>query len=355
MKTVSVKASKNYDIIIDSDFLDDAGTIIRDRVGGLSAAIVTDDNVESLYGERIEVSLKKAGYKTVKFVLPNGEASKNTNSYLSLVNLLAKEKFSRTDVVVAFGGGVPGDIAGFAAASYMRGTGFVQIPTTLLAAVDSSVGGKTAVNLESGKNQLGAFYQPDIVLCDVSLLSTLPPEVYKDGCAEIIKYGIIADKELFKKAGGQAPCSVIENIEDVIYRCVKIKRDIVNEDEFEHGLRKLLNFGHTIGHAIEKLSDYNVSHGKAVAIGMAAETRAAVEMGICDKQCEQDVSNILDLFGLPQTTSYSAKDIARVCLSDKKRDGESLTIVLPEKIGKCILKKIPVTEVESLIKSIIGE
>jgi len=203
MKTIKVTASKNYEITVGTDFLNEAGAMIREKAGGTVAAIVTDDKVEALYGEQLGKSLETAGYSVVKYVFPNGEASKNTETYISLINFLAANKLSRTDVVIALGGGVPGDIAGFAAATYKRGMRFVQIPTTLLAAVDSSVGGKTAVNLEDGKNLLGAFYQPDLVLCDTELLSTISPEVYRDGCAEIIKYGVIADRELFEslKAG----------------------------------------------------------------------------------------------------------------------------------------------------------
>jgi len=350
MKSITVKASKEYDVLIDTGILDNAGELIREKTGGQTAVIVTDDNVAALYAERTEKSLEKAGYRIVRYVLKHGEASKNTETFISLVNFLATEKLNRTDVVIALGGGVPGDIAGFAAASYKRGMHFVQIPTTLLAAVDSSVGGKTAVNLPTGKNLLGAFYQPDLVLCDVSLLKTLPPEIYKDGCAEIIKYGIIADSELFSETVGQVHC-----FNDIIYRCVKIKRDIVAEDEFEHGARKLLNFGHTVGHAIELLSNYKISHGYAVAIGMAVETRAALSMGLCDAGCLDKVLELLNLYGLPSETEFNAKELAEACLSDKKRDGGSITMVFPEKIGKCILKKIPIDEIEALIMSGLGK
>ena len=370
MKTISVNASKNYDVLIDKDILNDAGTKIRDKTGGQKAAIITDDIVESLYGGVLENSLQRAGYSVTKCVLQNGEASKTTHSYLSVIDLLAGEKLSRTDVVIAFGGGVPGDIAGFAAATYMRGVRFVQIPTTLLAAVDSSVGGKTAVNLTEGKNLLGTFYQPDLVICDISLLSTLPDEVYRDGCAEVIKYGVIADKDLFdllkepKVTRGRFSCHLEVTREpspchpchlDIVYRCVKIKRDIVTEDEFEFGSRKLLNFGHTVGHAVEKLSDYKISHGQAVAIGMAVETRAAVKMGLCKTECLSDILEVLSLYGLPQTTVFGAKELADACLSDKKRDGGSLTMVFPKKIGKCILKDIPFIDVEAIIKSGLEE
>ena len=350
MKTITVNASKSYDVIIGSDFLTKAGAMIREKAGGQTAAIVTDDNVSALYGKTAEDSLKNAGYRVVNYIFPHGEESKNSETFFSLINFLAAEKLSRTDVIVALGGGVTGDIAGFAASTFKRGTRLVQIPTTLLAAVDSSVGGKTGINLNEGKNQLGTFYQPDLVLCDVSLLSTLPPQVYSDGIAEVIKYGIIEDSELFNLLEKE----IKEKIEEVIYRCIKIKRDIVSEDEFEQGGRKLLNFGHTVGHAIELLSDYKVSHGHAVAVGMAVETRAASSMGICNEQCLQDILSILDLYGLPGATEYSAKELANACLSDKKRDGDNISMVFPEKIGKCIIKEIPIGEVEPVIKAGLG-
>jgi len=344
MKTITVNASKTYDIKIGSGILDDAGGILR-KTGG-TAAVITDDIVAPLYAQRLENSLSKSGIRAVRYVIPNGEASKNEEQFLSLVNFLAKEKFSRTDTVIALGGGVVGDLAGFAAAVFMRGIGFVQIPTTLLAAVDSSVGGKTAINLETGKNLAGAFYQPDAVLCDISLLSTLTPDVYRDGCAEVIKYGIIADSALFDSF--ETPIN--EQFENVIARCVEIKRDIVARDEYERGERKLLNFGHTVGHAIELLSGYKITHGSAVAAGMAVVTRAASRMGICGGLCRQGVLQMIERYGLPVNTIYDAASLAGACLADKKRDGGKLTMIFPEKIGKCILKDIKVEELENLIR-----
>jgi len=345
MKTITVNASKTYDITIGADILDEAGSIIRKVSGGQVAAIVTDDVVAALYGKRLTDSLKKNGYRVAEYVFSHGEASKNAETFLSIINYLAKEKLSRSDVVVAIGGGVTGDLAGFAAACFMRGIRFVQIPTTLLAAVDSSVGGKTAVNLPAGKNLVGAFFQPDAVLCDVSLLSTLTAEIYKDGCAEVIKYGVIADRALFESL--DAPISA--QLEDVIARCVEIKRDIVAEDEYENGKRKLLNLGHTVGHAIELLSEYRTSHGHAVAAGMAIVTRAAVRMGICEANCLRDILRMLRRYGLPENTPYLAEKLARVCLSDKKRDGDMITMIFPVEIGICVLKQIPVSELEFVI------
>jgi len=347
MKKITVNVSKTYDINIGTGILDTTGSIIRETVGGQAAAIVTDDTVAALYGDRLAGSLTKSGYRCPRYVFPHGEASKNAETFLSILDFLSSEKLGRTDVVVALGGGVVGDLAGFAAASYMRGIRFVQIPTTLLSAVDSSVGGKTAINLDAGKNLAGAFYQPDAVICDTSLLSTLTEEVFRDGCAEVIKYGVIADRELFHSLN----TPVHTQLEEVITRCVEIKGDVVAGDEFENGKRKLLNFGHTVGHAIESLSGYRTSHGHAVAAGMAIVTRAAVHMGMCGSDCLESLLQMLRLYNLSESTSCDAGLLARTCLSDKKRVGDGITMIFPVEIGKCILKKIPVGDLESVIRS----
>ncbi|MDR2941106.1 MAG: 3-dehydroquinate synthase [Treponema sp.] len=344
MNTITVNASKMYEIKIGSGILDDAGGILHKL--GSTAAIITDDIVGPLYAERLEHSLSHSRTRVVKYVIPHGEASKNAEQFLSIINFLANEKLTRTDTVIALGGGVVGDLAGFSAAVYMRGIGFVQIPTTLLAAVDSSVGGKTAINLSAGKNLAGVFYQPDMVLCDVALLSTLKPEVFRDGCAEVIKYGVIASADFFKSL--EAPMDT--HLKEVIARCVEIKRDIVMEDELEKGVRKLLNFGHTIGHAIELLSDYKISHGNAVAAGMAIITRAAARMKICDSSCKQSLLQMLKHYNLPVNTTFDSASIAHACLADKKRDGGKVTMVFPERIGKCILEEIKVEGLENVIK-----
>jgi 3-dehydroquinate synthase len=347
MKTITVNASKTYEISVGEGLLDHAGTIIREAAGGRAAAIVTDDIVAALYAERLTDSLVKSGYRVTQYVIPHGEASKNGKNFLSLLNFLAEEKFTRADIVAALGGGVVGDLAGFAAACYMRGIRFVQLPTTLLAAVDASVGGKTAVDLAAGKNLAGAFHQPAAVICDISLLSTLTPQVFVDCSAEVIKTAAIADRALFESL--ETP--VHTQLENVIARCVEIKRDIVNKDEFETGVRKLLNFGHTAGHAIECLSGYGITHGAAVAAGMAIITRAAGRTGICDTQCVKDILRMLELYKLPVNTDYTAQDLARACLSYKKRDGDRLTMVFPAETGKCILREVRVSELESILKT----
>jgi len=346
MRTIAVTASKRYEVIVGREILDEAGSVIAEAAGGQVAAIVTDDNVTVLYAERLNIALTNSGYRVVQYVVPHGELNKNANTFLSLLDFFAEQRLSRKDVVVALGGGVVGDIAGFAAASYMRGIRFVQIPTTLLAMVDSSVGGKTAINLDMGKNLAGTFYQPDAVICDVSLLSTLSDAVFRDGCAEVIKYGIIADAELFESL--KKPLDT--QLEDIIARCITIKRDIVVEDEFDNGVRKLLNFGHAIGHAIELLSEFRITHGNAVAAGMAIVTRAATRMGICEPHTLYDIIHMLQKYELPVNTTYNADKLADACLSDKKRDGGHFHMAVPEKIGKCVIKKISTDELEPFIR-----
>ena len=347
MKRVTVNASKEYDVWIGGGLLAQAGRRIMAACGGETAALVADDTVGKLYGGTVERSLKAAGYATVaRFVFPHGEQSKTMKTYASLLDALAEAKLTRSDVVVALGGGVTGDMAGFAAATYLRGVRFAQIPTSLLAMVDSSVGGKTAVNLPAGKNQAGAFYQPDVVLCDVDALQTLPTEIFRDGCAEMIKHGIIADAELLAMLDGPLQ----PRMEEIIARNVTIKRDIVAMDERDTGARQILNFGHTIGHAIEKHSDYKVPHGKAVAIGMAIASRGAWRMGFCGEECHAGIVAMLELFGLPHETDILPERLIEAALSDKKRSGKRITEVIPERIGKCALHSFSLEELEGFIR-----
>ncbi len=345
METVRVDASKSYDILIGSGILGEVGQYARNICGGATAAVITDDIVERLYYLNVESSLINAGYRVIKFVMPNGESSKNAANYLSILDFLAESGFTRKDVVVALGGGVVGDIAGFAAATYMRGTRFIQIPTTLLAAVDSSVGGKTAIDLESGKNLAGAFFQPDFVLCDHKTLYTLDEDVFRAGCAEIIKYGIIRDKGLFELL--KLPMD--DKIEEIITRCVAIKRDIVNEDECDGGIRQILNFGHTAGHAIELLSRYKTPHGYAVAEGMALIARASARMGFCTADCRDEIIGMLKRYALPTETGFSSEEIYSAALSDKKSSGDKITLIIPREIGKCELRETKLGELKEII------
>lgn len=341
MKKVTVSGSKVYDIIIDAGCLDKAGDYAAEVIGRGMALMITDDTVDALYGTRVEQALVRAGFDLKKYVIPHGERSKNAEEFVKILNYMAEIGLTRSDAVFALGGGVVGDLAGFAAASYMRGIKLVQIPTTLLAMVDSSVGGKTAIDLPAGKNLVGAFYQPDLVLCDYTVTESLPQEVFADGSAEIIKYGMICDPELLEKLENP----IGDQIEEIVARCVSIKRDIVNEDEHDHGLRQLLNFGHTPAHAIEQNSDYTIPHGHAVAIGMAMITRAVAP------EMSHKLEALIKKHHLPTETDFTTEQLVHVALSDKKRKGDTITLVLPEAYGKCGLKKIHISEIAEYFRS----
>jgi 3-dehydroquinate synthase len=341
MKTVTVNASKQYDIHIGPGLLDSLGHKARKLGKAEKVCIVSDSNVFPLYGEQAQLALEAEGFSVCTYVIPAGEQSKNIRSYTSLLEFLAGSRLTRTDLIVALGGGVVGDLAGFAAATYLRGIRFIQIPTTLLAAVDSSVGGKTAIDLDAGKNLCGAFWQPSLVLCDTDTLSTLPEDIFRDGCAEVIKYAVLYDESFFSYL---EQTGLHFDREAVIARCVEMKRDVVMEDEFDTGARMKLNLGHTIGHGVEARSEFSLSHGKSVAIGMSIVARAS--------HCPDAgrIVKCLEAFGLPTTAQYPADDIYRYTLSDKKRSGGTVKLIIPEKIGHCAIVPTPVEEILPLIK-----
>ena len=314
MNTVHVKASREYDVLIAPGLLATLGDHAKAIKKVKKICIVSETNVWPLYGNAAKQSLLDAGFEVVEFVFPAGEASKNGNTYLEILNFLAQNKVTRSDVIIALGGGVVGDLTGFAAATYLRGISYIQIPTTLLAMVDSSVGGKTAIDLPSGKNLAGAFYQPKLVLCSLNTLSTLPQKIFCDGCAEVIKYGVLYDVNLFQHLLEKG---IQFDQEYIISRCVELKRDVVITDEFDTGARQMLNLGHTIGHAIEATSHYTVSHGEAVAIGMAMVSKASAELGICEHSIYHQICNALENFSLPTETSATADQLYNFTLAIK--------------------------------------
>lgn len=339
MEIINVNASKNYDVIIGNGILGELGERCVSLLGKRRAVIVTDSNVAPLWLSETKASLESAGIDTIDFVFPAGEESKSKEVLFELLEFMAENKLTRSDFAVALGGGVTGDMTGLAASLYLRGIPFVQVPTTLLAAVDSSVGGKTAVNLTAGKNLMGAFYQPELVLCDTRTLGTLSDGIFADGMAEVIKYGVIFDKELFDKVCGG---DVKSDIESIIARCVELKRDVVAKDEFDKGDRQLLNFGHTMAHSIEKCSNFEISHGSAVAIGMVIAAKASAELGWSKEDCTARIIEANKNNNLPVECDYSPTDLADAALSDKKRSGGTINFVVPEVMGCCVLKKIPV-------------
>ncbi len=341
METIRINASKKYDVVIGKGLLSSLGEKCVSLFGNGRAMIVADSNVAPLWLGKAKSSLENAGIGTVEFVFPAGEESKSTKTLCELIEFMAECNLTRSDFAVALGGGVTGDMTGLAASLYLRGIDFVQVPTTLLAAVDSSVGGKTAVNLSSGKNLMGAFCQPSLVLCDTDTLSTLPDAEFANGMAEIIKYGVIFDKDLFDKVSGG---DVKSDMEDIIARCVELKRNVVAKDEFDNGERQLLNFGHTMAHSIEKCSNFEIPHGSAVAIGMVIASRAAFALGWSKEDCTDAIINANKNNCLPCECVYSPESLAKAALSDKKRSGGTINFVVPEVMGKCVLKKIPVEE-----------
>lgn len=346
MTTVTVSASVCYDIQIGRNLLPNLGEEVRKLGGAEKVCLVSETTVCPLYGECAESSLKNAGFETCTYVFPAGEAGKNGENFLAILNFLAEHHFSRKDMVVALGGGVTGDLAGFAAACYCRGIRFVQVPTTLLAAVDSSVGGKTAIDLPAGKNLAGAFHQPSLVLCDLNTLDTLPEEIFTDGCAEVIKYAVLYDPELFaylEKTGKKF------DREKVVRRCVEMKRDVVAQDEFERGERMKLNLGHTLGHGVEALSGFQVSHGRAVAIGLAMVSRGAAGSGWCSAETAKRICNLLRQFGLPTETEYTPQELVEHARSDKKSTAKSVNLIIPQEIGRCIVEKLPFAALQEFI------
>lgn len=347
MNIVTVTASKSYSIKIGAGLLRTLGQEAAALGRAEKILLVSDSNVYPLYGPAAEDSLVNSGFSVSRFVFSAGEEQKNGGTYLSLLSTLAEAGLTRTDLVVALGGGVVGDLAGFAAATYLRGIRFIQVPTTLLAAVDSSVGGKTAIDLPAGKNLAGTFWQPSLVLCDTDTLATLPEAVFRDGCAEVIKYAVLYDPDLFKLLSRDG---IAFDQEVVITRCIQWKRDVVAEDEFDTGSRRKLNLGHTIGHGVETRSNFGLSHGKAVAIGLAIVCRAAVSKGLCREEDSAKITGLLDAFGLPIETGFPAEEIYHYTLSDKKRTGSTISLIIPREIGRCEILPFPVTELLAFIK-----
>ncbi|MCL2517767.1 MAG: 3-dehydroquinate synthase [Oscillospiraceae bacterium] len=333
MRTIKVNTAKPYEIHIANGLLNRCGELTAELINPCSAMIVSDNVVYNLYGDTVKTSYESVGFKVDTFIFPNGEHSKNLGTVEKLLIFMAEQGITRSGLVIALGGGVVGDLAGFAAAIYLRGISYVQIPTTLLAAVDSSVGGKTGVDMNIGKNLIGAFHQPTCVFCDPETFKTLPSEIFNDGLCEIIKYGCIYSENLFNMLLNEY---LYDKFEYIVGICVNIKREIVERDEFDRNERQLLNFGHTAGHAIEALSDYKISHGRAVAMGM--------------KIMEKDdrLMKIFHKYNININCPYNAKELAYKALTDKKREGEKITLVFLEKIGKAYLKKVNTNELENI-------
>jgi 3-dehydroquinate synthase len=347
MHTVKVSlGDRSYDIEIGTG-LDQAGERLKDLGLGRKMALVTNPAIKKLHGQRIVDSLKTAGFLVLSIEVPDGEQYKNLDWANAIYTALLTNSFDRTSALVAFGGGVIGDLTGFAAATFLRGVPFVQVPTTLLAMVDSSVGGKTGVNHSMGKNMIGAFYQPKKVLMDLAVLKTLPKEEFLSGMAEVIKYGVIFDAAFFDyldKNRDRVLSLDPATLSHIIRRSCEIKAEVVSKDERERGLRAVLNFGHTVGHAIETAEQYTMRHGEAIAVGMVYASRLAQRTGLCDAAVPERVERLIKSYGLPTDLSAlkrrpSVTELMDTMQIDKKAEGGKVKFVLPKKLGEVVITK----------------
>lgn len=347
--------SRAYDVHVGEDLLRHSGKLIRKAVDADKAFVVTDANVAPPYLERIKASLAAAGFSVSYAVVEAGEQHKTLQTYGSILERMATANLTRDSIVVALGGGVVGDMAGFAAATYMRGIRVVQVPTTLLSMVDSSVGGKTAIDLSRGKNLVGAFLQPSLVIADVACLSTLRPEVFVDGIGEVVKHGVLADEQLFEEL---ARTPLAQNargsyLTHIIARNVAIKRDVVGADEQERGVRQTLNLGHTIGHAIEAASGYTLGHGHCVAAGLCYVARAAERMGWAESGMAARIEACVAAQGLPTASNIPVEQLVEQATHDKKRHGAGVNLVVPERIGHVAMRHVTLDELTHIIE--LGE
>lgn len=348
MIRIPVKTKKSYEVLVAEGLLQEAAARIAalpQKTG--KVFLVSDQQVYSLYGPRLEEGLQAAGFELrfCRFVPPAGEASKSLAVYQQLLSAMVQAQLSRGDLLIALGGGVTGDLAGFAAATYLRGLPWVQIPTTLLAMIDASVGGKTALNLPEGKNLLGAFHQPSLVLCDPALLATLPAEEIKNGMGELIKTAFLDEAlwESLEAWEGDLPGP------ELIARAIQVKAALVAQDEADRGPRRLLNLGHSIGHAIEAASGFQIPHGQAVAMGLGSITRAAVRQGLCEGSALARLEAMLARHHLNQENPFKAADLLLYMKRDKKAGSGRLTLVVPRRIGGCELREVSWAELPDWI------
>lgn len=333
MRRLRIGIGIGYDVVIAPGASKSIGASVRKVCSGDRAIVVCGETVRSLYSDRVRQSLENAGFLTECFSYPGGEKFKNAETFISLLNAMASFNMCRSDCVIALGGGVTGDIAGFAAASYMRGTTLVQVPTTLLAMVDSSVGGKCAIDLDAGKNLAGAFYQPQLVICDPDFLDTLPYDTLCDGYAEIAKYAMLCKPHLLTVPDTER--------ELIIYEALDAKRSYIEGDECDKGRRTYLNLGHTIAHALEKHSDYALSHGKALAVGLAVMSRH-----------DERVCAYLSAHGLPTELCVDTQELCKLMLKDKKRCGDAIRLVRYNSPGNC---EIQVADCRTLHDALFGD
>lgn len=346
--------NRSYNISIAAGLLDNSVDLLEPHVSGRKCLLVSDSNVYRIYGERAEKVLEAAGASVENSVFQAGEDSKNLKTMGDIYHDAISCGLDRTSVIVALGGGVCGDIAGFAAATFMRGIDFIQMPTSLLAMVDSSVGGKTGVDLPEGKNLVGAFWQPKAVIIDPELLTTLPERELRSGLAEVVKYAMIADKDLFDILESNVEELKLLDLEfysRIIARCCEIKAKVVAQDERESGVRALLNYGHTFGHGIEQVSNFAVTHGEGVAIGMHMAAGLAERIGLCPESVVKRQRALLEKLSLPTAVCLNPEMVFQTMKNDKKKSGGQIVVVLPEKVGKAdIFRNVPAAAIHEAVK-----
>lgn len=344
MKKFAVSASLPYEIVIGDDLIKNAGEYIKNVIPPCKICVITDSNVNSLYAQVLLTSLIESGYQVSKVLFPAGEHSKNITTYANIMSALADEGITRSDAIVALGGGIVGDLTGFVASTYMRGIPYIQIPTTLISALDSSVGGKTGINLPNGKNLAGTFWQPSLVLTDYKTFDTLSSDKLLDGYAEAIKCALISESNMI-------PHILNKDYDYVIERCISIKKSFVEVDEMDKGIRQILNFGHTIGHAIEKYTSYNITHGQAIAKGMLAESRAAYRMGLTDCDISSQLEELLNQFGFDTSLRFNPDEIYQLTTTDEKIFNDTITVIVPKSLGKCELQRISLSKLKEYVSS----
>ena len=353
MKVLEIKLiNDGYKIFIKRNIIKEIGVYLRGNYSLRKIAIITDDNIKRLYGGQLEKNISHSGFETKIISIRPGEESKSLDTLKEVYSELSNFKLSREDLILTFGGGVVGDLGGFAASTYLRGVPYIQIPTSLLAQVDSSIGGKVAIDLPWGKNLVGSFYHPKAVFIDTGLLKTLNKKFLHDGLSEVIKYGCISDRSIIEELMSfKDDKELLENIDSLIYKCCSIKKSLVEKDERDFGERMLLNFGHTLGHAVEKYFDYkSYSHGEAVAIGMLHITRKTEKLKITEEGTSNLIENVLKRFELPYITpKMERKVLESATLLDKKNSGDSINLVLIKKLGEGFIKKIRIDDLEDYI------
>ena len=346
MKTIKVNTGRPYEVLIGENLLSQTGALVKKVLNAPRVLIITDDIVNVLYTGIVAESLSESGYQVEIFVIENGEKSKCLSVYGAILDFLADGGYTRKDGIVALGGGVVGDLAGFVASTYLRGINFVQIPTTLLAQIDSSVGGKTAIDLSAGKNLVGAFWQPSLVIADVLTLNTLPCKEIENGLGELIKYACLI--------GGEAYELVAKGFEKDTLRAVELsvayKRDIVEADEREGGIRRLLNLGHTVAHGIEKLSGYTFTHGKAVACGIMAIANAEHKRGTLPSEEYYKIKDLYATYNIDYTLPYKISDICEVAKVDKKAEDKDINLVTIKGVGNCVVEKMELAKLKEYLK-----